>query len=101
MPTTAATGDLERAYVALVWNIPARMTGTVDAPLGRAADRVRRAVVPAGRDDARHAVTHYTVLERFGEGQDADAAGRAWSSAGWKPAAPTRSASTWPISAIR
>ncbi|MDQ6432754.1 RluA family pseudouridine synthase [Mesorhizobium sp. LHD-90] len=60
-------GDLERAYLALVWNIPSRMSGTVDAPLGRAADRVRRAVVPEGRDDARHAVTHYEVLERFGE----------------------------------
>ncbi|MBX3579704.1 MAG: RluA family pseudouridine synthase [Rhizobiaceae bacterium] len=60
-------GDLERAYAALVWGIPARAKGTVDAPLGRAADRTRRAVVPAGRDDARHAVTHYAVLERFGE----------------------------------
>ena len=62
-------GDLERAYVALVWNIPPRMTGTIDAPLGRAADRVRRAVVPETRDDARHAITHFTVLERFGQGQ--------------------------------
>jgi 23S rRNA pseudouridine1911/1915/1917 synthase len=62
------TGDLERAYTALVWNIPARLTGTVDAPLGRAADRVRRAVVPESRDDARQALTHYEVLERFGEG---------------------------------
>ena len=48
--------------------MPPRPTGTVDAPLGRAADRVRRAVVPAGRDDARHAVTHFTVIERFGGG---------------------------------
>jgi 23S rRNA pseudouridine1911/1915/1917 synthase len=63
------TGDLERAYVALVWGIPPRVTGTVDAPLGRAADRVRRAVVPETRDDARHAVTHFTVMERFGEGR--------------------------------
>jgi 23S rRNA pseudouridine1911/1915/1917 synthase len=62
-----ASGELERAYLALVWNIPARVTGIIDAPLGRAADRVRRAVVPAGRGDARHAVTHYTVLERYGE----------------------------------
>jgi 23S rRNA pseudouridine1911/1915/1917 synthase len=60
-------GDLERAYLALVWNIPSRISGTVDAPLGRAADRVRRAVVPEGREDARHAVTHFSVLERFGE----------------------------------
>ncbi|MDI6027806.1 RluA family pseudouridine synthase [Corticibacterium sp. UT-5YL-CI-8] len=63
------SGDLERAYVALVWGIPARMIGTVDAPLGRASDRVRRAVVPEHRDDARRAVTHYTVLERYGQAQ--------------------------------
>ncbi|TIV38731.1 MAG: RluA family pseudouridine synthase, partial [Mesorhizobium sp.] len=65
------TGDLERAYLALVWGIPQRPTGTIDAHLGRAADRVRRAVVPEGRDDARHAVTHFSVVERFGEGQQA------------------------------
>lgn len=64
------SGDLERAYAALVWGIPARGRGTVDAPLGRAADRVRRAVVPQGREDARHAVTHFSVEERFGENQD-------------------------------
>lgn len=64
------TGDLRRAYVALVWGVPARPSGTIDAPLGRASDRVRRAVVPAGREDARHAVTHYTVEERFGGTQD-------------------------------
>ncbi|MGB3645881.1 MAG: RluA family pseudouridine synthase [Mesorhizobium sp.] len=63
------TGDLERAYVALVWGIPPRGRGTVDAPLGRAADRVRRAVVPETREDARHAVTHFSVEERFGQGQ--------------------------------
>lgn len=59
-------GDLERAYVALVWGAPPRPTGTIDAHLGRAADRVRRAVVPEGRDDARHALTHFSVLERLG-----------------------------------
>ncbi|TPI09847.1 RluA family pseudouridine synthase [Mesorhizobium sp. B4-1-3] len=63
------TGDLERAYLALVWGIPQRPTGTIDAALGRAADRVRRAVVPESRDDARHAVTHFSVVERFGEEQ--------------------------------
>jgi 23S rRNA pseudouridine1911/1915/1917 synthase len=62
-------GDLERAYVVPVWGIPERLSGTVDAPLGRAADRVRRAVVPQTRDDARHAITHYRVEERFGEDQ--------------------------------
>ena len=61
---------LERAYIALVWGSPERNSGKVDAPLGRAADRVRRAVVPAGRADARHAVTRYSVLERFGAKPD-------------------------------
>jgi 23S rRNA pseudouridine1911/1915/1917 synthase len=68
------TGDLKRAYEALVWGTPARMTGTIDAPLGRAADRVRRAVVPEGRADSRHAVTHFTVRERFGDTGDEFAA---------------------------
>lgn len=60
------SGGLERSYLALAWGAPARDHGTIDAPLGRAADRVRRAVVSAGRSDARHAVTRYAVLERFG-----------------------------------
>jgi 23S rRNA pseudouridine1911/1915/1917 synthase len=59
------TGELRRAYHALVWGAPARNSGTVDAPLGRARDRILRAVVPQDRDDARHAVTHYTLTERF------------------------------------
>ncbi len=63
-------GDLERAYVALVWGVPDRTTGSIETYLGRAADRVRRAVVPAGRDDARHAITHFTVEERFGAQKD-------------------------------
>ncbi len=65
------SGNLERAYSALVWGAPPRPAGTVDAPLGRAsADRTLRAVVRSDHPDARHAVTHYTVLERFGVGKD-------------------------------
>jgi 23S rRNA pseudouridine1911/1915/1917 synthase len=60
------TGGLERAYLALVWGAPARMQGTIDASLGRAGDRIRRAVVSADSPDARHAVTRFTVRERFG-----------------------------------
>jgi 23S rRNA pseudouridine1911/1915/1917 synthase len=68
-------GELERAYAALVWGAPARDTGTVDAPLGRAVrDRTQRAVVSESREDARHAVTHYMVVERFGGVRDAAAA---------------------------
>jgi 23S rRNA pseudouridine1911/1915/1917 synthase len=63
---------LERAYIAVVWGSPERNFGKVDVPLGRATDRVRRAVVPKDRADARHAVTRYAVLERFaGEKGDA------------------------------
>ncbi|WP_265517681.1 RluA family pseudouridine synthase [Nitratireductor luteus] len=64
-------GDLERAYVALVWGAPKRLSSTIDAPLGRdTRDRTQRAVVPAGRPDAKQAVTHYTVLSRYGARKD-------------------------------
>ena len=69
------TGALERAYRALVWGAPARETGTVDAPLGRASgDRTKRAIVRPEAPDARHAVTRYRVLEHFGRRADATAA---------------------------
>jgi 23S rRNA pseudouridine1911/1915/1917 synthase len=56
-------GKLSRAYVALVWGVPARRNGTVDAPLGRSsANRQKMAVVGSG---GRTAITHYTVLEDF------------------------------------
>jgi 23S rRNA pseudouridine1911/1915/1917 synthase len=60
-------GRMERAYLALVWGVPARPAGVIDAPLGRSnADRTKRAVVPEGRPDARHARTAYEVVERLG-----------------------------------
>ena len=56
------TGPLERAYQAIVWGIPMRHQGTIDAPLGRSNKfRDRMAVVPHDREDAREAITHYTV----------------------------------------
>ena len=68
------TGDLERAYLALVWGTPARQTGIINAHLGRSTrDRLKQSVVSAERDDARHAITHYTVIERFGLRQDGTA----------------------------
>jgi 23S rRNA pseudouridine1911/1915/1917 synthase len=68
------TGDLERAYNALVWGMPQRGNGTIDAALGRStSDRTKQAVVREDREDARHAVTHYSVLERFGEKDNATA----------------------------
>ncbi len=61
-------GALERAYLALVWGVPDRREGVVDAPLGRASsDRTLRAVVRETAADARPAVTHWRVVERFGD----------------------------------
>jgi 23S rRNA pseudouridine1911/1915/1917 synthase len=68
------TGGLERAYLALVWGAPERVSGTIDAPLGRSQkDRTRQAVVRESQSDARHAVTHFEVLERFGIQKNGDA----------------------------
>ena len=65
------TGPLERAYMAAVWGRPRTLHGTIDAPLGRAGDRTKRTVKRENTDDAREAVTHYVVMERFGEKPDA------------------------------
>jgi 23S rRNA pseudouridine1911/1915/1917 synthase len=66
------SGDLERAYQAVVWGRPSQLRGTIDAPLGRStADRTKRAVKREDSSDARHAVTHYDVIERFQETPEA------------------------------
>ena len=62
------TGPLERAYLAIVWGAPPRPTGTISAMLGRSSnDRTKRAVVAASHPDAREAITHYRILQRFGD----------------------------------
>ena len=54
---------LTRAYIALAHGNFRQDAGTVDAPIGRhPADRKRMCVTEKGRQ----AVTHYTVLQRFG-----------------------------------
>jgi 23S rRNA pseudouridine1911/1915/1917 synthase len=66
------SGDLERAYQAIVWGRPGQLRGTIDAPLGRATgDRTKRAVKRETSADARHAITHYEVVERLQEQPDA------------------------------
>ena len=65
------TGPLERAYYAVVWGRPRTLNGTIDAPLGRAGDRVKRAVKREDAEDAREAITHYEVVERYLEKPDA------------------------------
>jgi len=61
------TGALERAYQAIVWGAPQPRSGVIDAFLGRSSrDRLKQAVVRETQPDARHAVTHYEVLETYG-----------------------------------
>jgi 23S rRNA pseudouridine1911/1915/1917 synthase len=56
------TGPLERIYLALVWGIPERRKGLVQAALARSQhNREKIAVVSDER--GRYAITHYEVLE--------------------------------------
>lgn len=58
---------IEREYHALVVGGFKDDFGTVDYPIGRhPVDRKKMAVIRDGSGNAREAVTHYTVLERFG-----------------------------------
>jgi 23S rRNA pseudouridine1911/1915/1917 synthase len=58
------TGALERAYLAVLWGMPARPRGTVEAALARSShNREKIAVVPDAR--GRHAVTHYEIVEAY------------------------------------
>jgi len=53
-----------RKYTALVHGHIPHDKGTIDAPIGRdTKDRQKQAVV----DNGKHAVTHFQVLERFGD----------------------------------
>ncbi len=62
------TGPLERAYLALVWGVPERQKGTVDAALARGVHNREKIVVVTG-DSGRFALTHYEVLEPLPPGQ--------------------------------
>ncbi|MBI0178335.1 RluA family pseudouridine synthase [Bartonella apis] len=67
-------GPLERSYQAVVWGAFAQKAGVVDTYLGRSSrDRTKRAVVSPTQMDARHAVTHYRLLESFGEKNEKEA----------------------------
>ena len=61
-----AEGPLKRGYLALVWGVPDRPRGTIDAPLDRHPHaREKRAVRPTGRP----AVTPWEVLVRYADGR--------------------------------
>jgi 23S rRNA pseudouridine1911/1915/1917 synthase len=59
-----ADGRLERGYRAIVWGVPDRPRGVIDAALARSAsNRTKIAVVAEAR--GQRAVTRYEVLETF------------------------------------
>ncbi len=59
--------SIERLYVAVVWGNIQEDEGTIDGAIGRDPnDRLRFKVYPEDDERAKHAVTHYKVLERFG-----------------------------------
>ena len=91
------TGPLERGYLAFVWGAPDRPQGTIDAPIDR-HPHARDKMAVRGRAGARP-----SPIGRCWNAIPAPTASRspAWSTAGWRPAAPTRSACIWPISATR
>jgi 23S rRNA pseudouridine1911/1915/1917 synthase len=63
------TGPLERAYAAVVWGVPSRRSGTVEAPLARSAhNREKMAVVR--EEQGRTAITHYEVEETLPPGPE-------------------------------
>jgi 23S rRNA pseudouridine1911/1915/1917 synthase len=57
-------GRLRRSYRALVWGVPARPRGNIDAALSRSTTN-RTKIAVARTPNARRAVTHYEVLETF------------------------------------
>jgi 23S rRNA pseudouridine1911/1915/1917 synthase len=57
--------EVDRRYLALVHGNLTATTGTIEAPIGR--DPVRRKTMVVDGVAAREAVTHFVVLERFGD----------------------------------
>lgn len=58
-------GRLERSYLALVWGVPERRTGTIEAAIDRSTANRQKMAVSRGAN-AREAITHYEVVETFG-----------------------------------
>jgi 23S rRNA pseudouridine1911/1915/1917 synthase len=63
------TGAMRRGYKAIVWDLPARQHGTVDAPIDRHPHAREKMAVRAG---GREAITHWEIQESF-NGRDGKA----------------------------
>ena len=56
------TNEMRRGYLALVWGVPNRLRGTVNAPIDRHPFAREKMAV---RDSGREAITHWEILESF------------------------------------
>jgi len=56
------TGAMRRGYMAVVWGVPGRQRGTVDAPIDRHPYAREKMAV---REGGREAITHWEVQEAF------------------------------------
>jgi 23S rRNA pseudouridine1911/1915/1917 synthase len=56
------TGAMRRGYMALVWGVPGRQRGTVDAPIDRHPFAREKMAV---REGGREAITHWEIQETF------------------------------------
>ena len=56
------TNEMRRGYMALVWGVPNRLRGTVNAPIDRHPHAREKMAV---RDSGREAITHWEILESF------------------------------------
>jgi 23S rRNA pseudouridine1911/1915/1917 synthase len=77
-------GPFERGYLAFVWGAPDRPRGTIDQPINRhkiARDRM------AVREGGREAVTHWQLLERYGDQKQAPRGGGGARGRGGEPVA--------------
>ena len=57
---------ISRKYHALVWGDMTDQEGTIDAAIHRSPSDRKKMAVAHEKDEGKHAVTHYKVLERFG-----------------------------------
>jgi 23S rRNA pseudouridine1911/1915/1917 synthase len=58
-------GRLQRAYLAFVWGVPERPSGTIATGIARSSTN-RQKMAVSTRADARKAITHYNLKEMFG-----------------------------------
>ena len=71
LSTQLADHSITRKYKAIVYNNIKEESGTIDKPIGRdPGNRLRNSVLlpgMPGAESAKTAVTHYSVIERFGQ----------------------------------